>query len=118
MIDVPGDCPSSLVERPLSDRDATDLERFFKALADRNRIRIVNLLAGTEDAVCVCKLVPALRLAQPTVSYHLKLLLEAGLIEREQRGRFGFYRIAPGALENIGPLAPRPGSAHALGSAA
>ena len=68
----------------------------FKALADRHRVQILNLLAGADDAVCVCKLMPALGLAQPTVSYHLKLLVDAGLLERERRGRFSYYRLAPG----------------------
>lgn len=106
------DCCSPLVRSTLSHREAIELERLFKALADRNRVRILNLLAGSEDAVCVCTLMPELGLAQPTVSYHLKLLLDAGLLERERRGRFAFYRIPAGALERLGALmhgtAPEP----------
>lgn len=98
------DCCSPLVWPTLSEGEAVELERLFKALADRHRVRILNLLAGAEDAVCVCKLIPALGLAQPTVSYHLKLLVESGLLERERRGRFGFYRVAPGALVRLGEL--------------
>ena len=81
-------------------RQAVELERLFKALADRHRVRIVNLLAGADEAVCVCKLMPALGLAQPTVSYHLKLLVDAGLLERERRGRFSYYRLT--AARSIG----------------
>lgn len=98
------DCCAPLVQPTLSPGQAIELERLFKALADRHRVRILNLLAGVDDAVCVCKLMPALGLAQPTVSYHLKLLIEAGLLERERRGRFGYYRIAPGALERVAEL--------------
>lgn len=98
------ECCSPLVRPTLSAGQAIELERLFKALADRHRVRILNLLAGAEDAVCVCKLMPALGLAQPTVSYHLKLLMEAGLLERERRGRFAYYRIAAGALDRLGEL--------------
>ena len=88
--------------------EAVELERLFKALADRHRVRILNLLAGAEEAVCACKLEPALGLSQPTVSYHLRLLTQAGLLERERRGRFAYYRIAEGALERLGELVHRP----------
>ena len=102
-------CCSPLVRPTLSEGQAAELERLFKALADRHRVRILNLLVGAQDAVCVCKLMPALGLAQPTVSYHLKLQMEAGLLAREQRGRFGYYRIAAGALERLGELVRSPG---------
>jgi ArsR family transcriptional regulator len=88
----------------LSDEQASGLERLFKALADRHRVRILNLLARSEEPICVCQLEPALGLAQPTVSYHLKLLVDAGLIEREVRGRFSHDRLAPGALARVGEL--------------
>lgn len=98
------DCCSPLVRPTLSAGQAIELERLFKALADRHRVRILNLLAGADDVVCVCKLMPALGLAQPTVSYHLKLLIEAGLLERERRGRFVYYGLAAGALDRLGEL--------------
>jgi ArsR family transcriptional regulator len=105
---VPGspliECCSPLVQPTLTDAEAADLEVLFKALADRHRVRILNLLATSGEAVCVCAIVPAIRLAQPTVSYHLKLLAEAGLVERERRGRFSFYALAPGALARVGDL--------------
>lgn len=94
-----------LAHPALSDREALELERLFKALADRHRLRIVNLLAGgPENGVCVCDFVPSLRLAQPTVSYHLKLLVDAGLLLRERRRSFVYYRLAPGALARMGIL--------------
>ena len=107
------DCCSPLARPTLSEGQTVELERLFKALAHRHRVRIVNLLAGAEDAVCVCKLMPTLGLAQPTVSYHLKLLTETGLLERERRGRFSYYRIAGGALERLGDLVRGPAATNA-----
>jgi ArsR family transcriptional regulator len=104
---------SPLVRPTLSAGQALELERLFKALADRHRIRILNLLAGADDAVCVCKLMPVLGLAQPTVSYHLKLLTDAGLLEWERRGRFSYYRIAEGALGRVGELVSGPAATNA-----
>jgi ArsR family transcriptional regulator len=102
------DCCSPLVEETLSRSQAVELERLFKALADRHRIRILNLLANVKEAVCVCKLEPALGLSQPAVSYHLRLLTDAGLLRRERRGRFAYYRIADGALDRMGELVRTP----------
>lgn len=94
-----------LAHPALSDPEARELEQLFKALADRHRLRIVNLLAGAaENGVCVCDFVPSLGLAQPTVSYHLKLLVDAGLLIRERRRSYVFYRLSPGALARIGAL--------------
>jgi ArsR family transcriptional regulator len=99
------DCCAPVAGPALSDSEAGELERLFSVLADRQRIRILNLLASAdEDSVCVCELVPALGLKQPTVSYHLKQLAQAGLVERERRGTFAYYRLVPGALERIGAV--------------
>ena len=99
------DCCAPLAGPVLSDGEAGELERLFSVLADRQRIKILNLLASAdEDSVCVCELVPALGLKQPTVSYHLKQLTQAGLIERERRGTFAYYRLVPGALERVGTV--------------
>jgi ArsR family transcriptional regulator, arsenate/arsenite/antimonite-responsive transcriptional repressor len=96
------DCCAPLAGPALTDTEAGELERLFSVLADRQRIKILNLLASAEeDSVCVCELVPALDLKQPTVSYHLKQLAQAGLVERERRGTFAYYRIVPGALERV-----------------
>jgi ArsR family transcriptional regulator len=98
-------CCAPLAKPTLTDEQAADLERVFKALADRNRVKILNMLVQAgEDAVCVCDLIPSLGVGQSTVSYHLKQLVDAGLLERERRGTFGFYRLAPGALERIGAI--------------
>jgi len=93
----------------LADDEALRLERVFRALGDRHRVKIVGLLASAEGGpACVCELVPALGLAQPTVSYHLKQLLEVGLLEREKRGTFAYYRLAEGALDALRSLLPAP----------
>ncbi|MBA3374943.1 MAG: winged helix-turn-helix transcriptional regulator [Actinobacteria bacterium] len=99
------DCCTPLSGSTLSVEDAAELERLFKALADRSRLRILNVLleAGGQE-VCVCEFQPTLGIAQPTVSHHLKQLVRAGLLEREKRGTFAFYRVTPGALERVGLL--------------
>ncbi len=102
------DCCSPLVRPTLTPAQAAELEQVFKALADRHRVRILNLLAAADDAVCLCKLMPALGLAQPTVSYHVKLLVDAGLLECERRGRFSYYRLAAGSLDRLGELVRGP----------
>ena len=98
-------CASPLVRPRLSDEGAAGLERVFQALADRYRLRVVNMLAQADgQAICVCEFQDALGLKQPTVSYHLKQLAEAGVIKREQRGRFAFYSLCPDVLDRIAGL--------------
>ena len=89
----------------LSEPEAAELEALFGALADKNRVRIVSVLlnAGGE-ACCVCDLEPQLGISQPTVSYHLKRLSDVGLLEREKRGTFAYYRLAPDAIERVRAL--------------
>ncbi len=102
-------CCSPIARPTLSDEQAVELETVFKALADRHRVKILNLLARAgEEAICVCDFVDPLGLKQPTVSYHLKQLTDAGLLLREKRGSFAFYRLAPGALGRIGDLVATP----------
>ena len=89
----------------LADEEAVELERLFQALADRNRVKVLNMLAQTDgDAICVCEFQDALGLKQSTVSYHLKQLVDAGVISREQRGRFAFYSLTAGVLDRIAEL--------------
>ena len=86
----------------LDDAEAAELEQLFKALADRHRVKILNrLLQAGGEAVCVCDLEDLLPLKQPTVSYHLKQLLDAGILTREKRGSFAYFSIADGALERV-----------------
>lgn len=84
---VPLDLPG------MSGDDAETTATVFKALADPNRVRIVNLLVNAGQAVCVCDLTPQLDLSQPTVSFHLKKLAQAGLLDREQRGVWAYYSV-------------------------
>src|SRR3954454_8153078 len=79
---------------------ATELAGVFKALADPTRVAIVNRLAAVGE-VCVCDLTAAFDLSQPTISHHLKLLREAGLVEAERRGTWGYYRLVPEAIEQL-----------------
>jgi ArsR family transcriptional regulator len=111
-------CESPLVRPQLSDREAVGLEQLFGALADRHRLRVVSMLAQAGGrAICVCDFQDALGLKQPTVSYHLKQLVDAGVVEREQRGRFAFYALRPGVLEWIGAVVrPRGGIVEPAGS--
>ena len=98
-------CCAPLDGSPLADEDAAELERVFKALADRHRVKILNrLLAADGEAVCVCEFQEMLDLKQSSVSYHLKQLLDAGIVEREKRGSFAYFSLADGALERISDL--------------
>ena len=86
-------CCAPLGATSLSDDQAEATARLFKALADPHRVKIVNLLATSPDPVCVCELTGPLGLSQPTVSHHLKKLVQAGLLEREQRGTWAYYGL-------------------------
>src|ERR687885_521774 len=81
---------------PLPPEAAERLARGFKALADPTRVAIVNRLAGAEE-VCVCDLTAAFELSQPTISHHLRILREAGLVEARRRGAWAHYRLRPPA---------------------
>jgi len=85
---------------PLATEDASALADKFKALADPARVVIVNRLAAA-DEVCVCDLNAALELSQPTVSHHLRVLRDAGLVESSRRGTWAFYRLVPEAIEQL-----------------
>ncbi len=73
----------------------------FKVLADPHRLKILAAIARSEDEVCVCDLTSGLPLLQPTVSHHLRVLRESGLVASERRGTWVYYRLAPGALETM-----------------
>jgi len=89
----------------LSEREAGELESLFGALADKNRVKIVSmLLKAGSGACCVCDFEPELGVSQPTVSYHLKRLTDVGLLEREKRGTFAYYRLAPEAIGRVRAL--------------
>jgi ArsR family transcriptional regulator len=108
-------CCTPLAGSTLREAEAAELEQLFKALADRHRVRILNMLVRAGDEpVCVCEFVPTLGIAQPTVSYHLKQLTDAGLLARERRGTFAYYRLVPGALERVAQLFERNPLAEAV----
>jgi ArsR family transcriptional regulator len=85
---------------PLSAESRTELAARFKALADPTRVAIVNRLAATDEC-CVCDLTGAFELSQPTISHHLKLLREAGLVEASRRGTWAYYRLIPEAVDDL-----------------
>src|SRR5215469_16381647 len=88
-------------DAPLLARDAAEaLAGTFKALADPTRVAIVNRLT-TAEAVCVCDLTAAFDLSQPTISHHLKILRDAGLVDAERRGTWAYYRLVPDAIEAL-----------------
>ena len=89
----------------LDEDEAVATAALFKALADPARVRIVNALATGTEPVCACEFEPALGLAQPTVSHHLKKLTDAGLLEREQRGRWAYFSLRRDAVEMLAAVA-------------
>jgi ArsR family transcriptional regulator, arsenate/arsenite/antimonite-responsive transcriptional repressor len=96
------DCCTPLAGSSLGEERAADLELLLKALADRHRLRVVNMLLRADgEAVCVCEFQPYLGLSQGTVSHHLKVLVEAGLVEREARGNRSYFALVPGALDSV-----------------
>ena len=102
LVQAPAACCMPLAATGMSKEEAETTARVFKALADPHRVRIVNLLANAEGPVCVCDITPQLGLSQPTVSFHLKKLVAAGLLGREQRGVWAYYSID---REAVGRLA-------------
>ncbi|TKV58270.1 winged helix-turn-helix transcriptional regulator [Nakamurella flava] len=89
----------SLARRPLSPAEADEWAHRFKAVADPTRLRLLGLVAaGPDGEACVCDLTDPVNLSQPTVSHHLRVLVEAGLLTRQQRGRWAYYRTVPAAL--------------------
>jgi ArsR family transcriptional regulator len=88
----------------LSDEEAAATAALFKALADPHRVRIVNLLATSPDPVCVCDIVPPLGLSQPTVSHHLKKLVNAGLITRKKHGSWAYYALNRDAVARLAAI--------------
>jgi ArsR family transcriptional regulator, arsenate/arsenite/antimonite-responsive transcriptional repressor len=99
--DAAAACCAPLGAASLSDAEAKATARLFKALADPHRVKIVNLLATSPDPVCVCEFTGPLNLSQPTVSHHLKKLVAAGLLAREQRGTWAYYSLDRDALDRL-----------------
>lgn len=95
-------CARTNSDQSLLPSEAEVLAQRFKALADPSRLRILSIVSSSSNAeTCVCDLSEPLNLRQPTVSHHLKVLVEAGLLNREKRGVWAYYSLVPGALENL-----------------
>ncbi|NUS44437.1 MAG: helix-turn-helix transcriptional regulator [Mycobacteriaceae bacterium] len=96
------DCCTTTLSTPLDPDTATGLAGMFKALADPVRLRLLSLITTAGGGqVCVCELTPAFELSQPTISHHLKVLREAGLIDSQRRGTWVFYWVIPEALQRL-----------------
>jgi len=103
-------CSTPLVGEPISESTAAGLAQVFKALADPVRLRLVSLIGAHQGGeVCVCELTTAFALTQPTISHHLKILREAGIIDCERRGTWVYYWLVPAALERMAALLTAPG---------
>jgi ArsR family transcriptional regulator, arsenate/arsenite/antimonite-responsive transcriptional repressor len=91
-----------LLTEPLTADQATDLAGLLKALADPTRLRLVSMVAAHEGGeMCVCELTEPLGLTQPTISHHLKVLIDAGILTRDKRGVWAYYALVPGALDAV-----------------
>jgi ArsR family transcriptional regulator len=98
-------CCATEAAPALSAEEAKQRALVFKALADPNRLRLLSMVrAEASGESCVCDLTGPLELGQPTVSHHLKILVEAGLLHREKRGTWAYYSLVPGALEEMSGL--------------
>lgn len=103
------ECCSPVVRQVLTPGEADLLAGRFKALADPTRLRLLSLVAAHEDReACVCDLTEPVGLSQPTVSHHLRILVDAGLLSREQRGRWAYYRLVPETLNTLSGLIASP----------
>ena len=98
-------CCAPLAASTLSDEEAIATAELFKALGEPARVRIVNKIAQCGGAVCACDLYEPIGLTQPTVSHHLKKLVDAGLLEREQRGKWAYFSLKRDAVEKLAAVA-------------
>jgi ArsR family transcriptional regulator len=103
-------CCAPLAAAVLSDEEAGATAELFKALGDPARVRIVNLIATAGEPVCACNLNEPVGLSQPTVSHHLKKLVDVGLLEREQRGKWAYFSLKRDAVEKLAAVADLKGA--------
>jgi ArsR family transcriptional regulator len=98
-------CCAPITREIISESDAARLARTLKAVADPARLRLISLVAAHDDGeACVCDLTEPLDLSQPTVSHHLKVLVDSGILSRSKRGTWAYYRIVPGSLDSLAGL--------------
>lgn len=99
LVDEAGYCCAPITGTVIGVQDAERLAHVYKALGDPTRVRLLSLIAATDGGeACICDLTAPVGLSQPTVSHHMKQLVDAGLATREQRGRWAYYRVAENAL--------------------
>ncbi len=95
-------CCTPLLRQPIAAGQAADLARPLKALADPTRLRLVSMVAAHEGGeACVCDLTEPLGLTQPTISHHLKILVDAGIFTRDKRGVWAYYALVPSAMDAL-----------------
>jgi ArsR family transcriptional regulator, arsenate/arsenite/antimonite-responsive transcriptional repressor len=95
-------CCTPLLRQPITAGEAADLARMLKALADPTRLRLVSMVAAHEEGeACVCDLTEPLGLTQPTISHHLKVLVDAGIFTRDKRGVWAYYALVPSAMDAL-----------------
>jgi ArsR family transcriptional regulator len=105
------ECSIPLVREPIGEGTAAGLAQVFKALGDPVRLRLVSLIGAHQGGeACVCDLTDGFDLTQPTISHHLKVLREAGIITSERRGTWVYYRLVPAVLDRMGALLTAPAS--------
>jgi ArsR family transcriptional regulator len=103
------ECCSPVVRQVIKPDEADVLAAGFKALSDPARLRLISLVAAhAGQEACVCELTEPVGLSQPTVSHHLKLLTDAGILTREQRGKWAYYKLVPGTLNTLAGLIASP----------
>jgi ArsR family transcriptional regulator len=103
-------CCAPLSAATLTDEEADATAELFKALGDPARVRIVNVIATAKEPVCACNLYDPVGLSQPTVSHHLKKLVDVGLLEREQRGKWAYFSLKRDAVEKLAAVADLKGA--------
>lgn len=104
-------CCSPLAVRPLDADQAAGVAPMFRALGDPVRLRLMSMIASVPE-MCVCDLTSAFELSGPTISHHLKVLREAGLVDTERRGTWVWYRVKPEAFRQLGALLEVPAGVH------
>lgn len=104
VIEAPAQCCVPIAVDDMTSEEAATIASLFKALGDPHRVRIVNLLATAREAVCVCDLTDFLGLTQPTVSHHMRKLVDAGVLSREQRGVWAYYSLRRDAIRRLGEV--------------
>ena len=106
------ECCAPLLREPITAAQAADLARMLKALAEPVRLQLVSMVAAHEGGeACVCELTEPLGLTQPTISHHLKILVDAGIFSRDKRGVWAYYALVPSALEALAAVLTPPRTA-------